>query len=539
LGFHTGHLSRKLSAMNCRLAKLLLPALALFLFGFSAGHAVEAADFFSDGPIAHLQITIPPDGISQLRTNAREYVKATVREGTNNWTAVGIHLKGSIGSFRNLEGKPAFTLSFDRFIPGQRFYRQRKIHLNNAVEDPSYMNELIGGELFRRAGIPAPRATHALAELNGRPLGLYVLKEAFTEDFLAQYFRHPDGNLYDIAREGHDVNELMEKDFGKGPTDRSDLESLAAAALEPDFRRRQERFARTLDVDRFLSFMAMEILVGHRDGYSLARNNFRVYQDVDSGRMVFLPHGMDQLFGNPRSTIYPKMNGLVARALMDLPENRIAYRQRCALLTTNVLRPEKINQYLDRALSHLRSAVDLEMAANLDREARALKERIASRFAQVEKQLEQGPLELLRFENHVATAFDWKPVDIPEGGDLTETTLTDSRPALVIRAGPVTSASWRARVLLPRGRYQLEGAIKTENVERLKFGKNHGAILKVPAATSARTEPMLGTRPWRVVQVPFEIAEREKEIELICELRAAKGTAWFDRNSLRLIRIER
>jgi hypothetical protein len=255
--------------------------------------------------------------------------------------------------------------------------------------------------------------------------------------------------------------------------------------------------------------------------------------------MVFLPHGMDQLFGNPRSTIYPKMNGLVARAFMEMPENRIAYRKRCALLATNVLRPEKINQCIDQALVRLRPEVDRELAASLDREATALKERIASRIVQIGKQLEQGPLELLRFENHVAAAFDWRPFDFPEGGDLAETTLADSKHVLVIRAGPLTSASWRAKVLLPRGRYRLEGAVKTEDVQRLKFGRNHGAVLKVPAATPARTEPLLGTQPWKTVQVTFEVAEREKEIELICELRAAKGTAWFDRSSLRLVRIEK
>ena len=45
---------------------------------------------------------------------------------------------------------------------------------------------------------------------------------------------------------------------------------------------------------------------GHRDGYCLARNNFRVYHDVDSGRFVFFPHGMDVLFGNPRAAIEPR-----------------------------------------------------------------------------------------------------------------------------------------------------------------------------------------------------------------------------------------
>ena len=493
---------------------------------------------FTNASIPRLKISIPAEGISALRTNARDYVRATVREGSNVWSDVGIHLKGSIGSFRSIDGKPGFTLSFERFVPEQRFHGLRKIHLNNSVEDASYMNELIGSELFRAANVPAARTTHALVELNERQLGLYVLKEGFAEEFLARYFRHPDGNLYDIAREGHDVNEPMEKAFGKGPDDRSDLEALADAALEPDLSRRQERLRKILDVDRFLSFMAMEILLGHRDGYCLARNNFRVYHDVDSGRMIFLPHGMDQLFGNARAAVQPMMNGIVARALMEGPEGRIAYRTRCAFLFTNLFSASRINGRIDASVAHIYPALGREEGAALQREASALKLRIAARIAEVDRQLQQPALELLRFQNNVGAPSSWQPVDVPEGGRLVQTNTAHGKQALVISAGPITSASWRAKVLLPRGRYRFEASLKTEGVERLKFGKNHGAVIKVPTVPSARPEPLLGSQPWKSLQVPFEVGEREQEIDLVCELRASKGTAWFDKESLRLVRLE-
>jgi hypothetical protein len=526
---------------HVRQPKLLPQALALsfLLTGMMPALSATPGDtLFTNGPVPHFRITIPEEAISELRTNARQYVRATVHEGTNAWPAVGVHLKGSIGSFRSIDGKPGLTLSFEKFVPEQRFHGLRKIYLNNSVEDASYMNELLGNELFRAAGVPAPRVTHALVDLNDRPLGLYVLKEGFAEEFLARYFPHPDGNLYDIARDGHDVNEPMEKAFGKGPDDRSDLEALADAALEPDLPRRQQRLGRTLDVDRFFSFMAMEILLGHRDGYCLARNNFRVYQDLDSGRMVFLPHGMDQLFGNPRAMVQPMMNGLVARALMEGQEWRVAYRSRCTMLFTNVFQLGRINELIDKTLARLQPALSREAGVTLQREAAALKERIAARIAEIERQLQQPPLELLRFGNNTAAPSSWQPVDIPEGGHLVQTNAPDGKRALMIRAGPVTSASWRAKVLLPRGRYRFEGALKTDGVERLKFGRNHGAVIKVSTVPSARPEPLLGSQPWKGLQVPFEVSERELEVELVCELRAGKGTAWFDKESLRLVRIE-
>ena len=522
--------------------KDLLCALSLLLalaHGFTDAFAQDAGtELFTNGSVRRIEITIPPDGIAELRANARQYVIARVREGTNTFATVGVHLKGSLGSFRGLDAKPALTLSFDKRAAGQRFHGLRKIHLNNSVEDPSYMNELIGSDTFRAAGVPTPRVAHALVELNGRRLGLYVLKEGFTEDFLGLYFRNPSGNLYDIARDGHDVNEPMDKALGANPGDRSDLEALAAAAEEPDLARRWTRLQATLDMDRFLSFMALEVMLGHRDGYSMARNNFRVYHDVDSGRLIFFPHGMDILFGNSRAASEPRMNGLVARAVMETPEGRRAYRNRCALLLTNVFDVKKIMERIDSTLLVLRPALLREEAAILEREAVALKQRISARVGELERQLREPPLELLRFSDGIAKLSSWQPFDVPAGGSMAQTNTADGKRALAIHAGPVTSASWRAKVLLPPGQFRFQGSVKTVSVEPLGFGKNHGATLRVSGVSAVRPAGLLGDQSWKLLQVSFQTSAREEEVELVCDLRARRGTAWFDLESLRVVRLK-
>ena len=168
---------------------------------------------------------------------------------------VAIHLKGSIGSFREVDDKPDLTLDFNRFNAGQKFHGLRRIHLNNSVEDPSYCNELLGGELFRAAGIPAPRVAHAVVTLNGRRLGLFVLKEGFTEDFLGCYFKQVGGNLYEPG-DGHDVNQQLKNNSILAPKQDSGprLRHWRDAALEADPARRWPRLEQTLDVDRVRGF---------------------------------------------------------------------------------------------------------------------------------------------------------------------------------------------------------------------------------------------------------------------------------------------
>src|SRR5207248_5641745 len=135
---------------------------------------------------------------------------------------------------------------------------------------------------------------------------------------------------------GHDADEPLKLVSGSGPNDQPDLKTLTAAAQESDLRERWRRLEQVLDVERFVSFMAMEVITGHRDGYCLARNNFRIYHDLDTDKIIFLPHGMDQLFGKADAPIQPQMSGLVARAVLEIPEGRQRYRQRLASLLTNV-----------------------------------------------------------------------------------------------------------------------------------------------------------------------------------------------------------
>ena len=168
-------------------------------------------------------------GNSWERTN----VLATVREGDAVYRNVAIHLKGGAGSFRSVDQKPALTLTFDKVDGAQRFHGLKKIHLNNSVQDPSYLSEQLSRELFEAAGVPVPRASHAVVELNGRALGLYVMVEGWNKQFLKRHFQNTKGNLYDGGF-AKDITYPLEVNSGDNPNDRSALDALVQAAQEPN-----------------------------------------------------------------------------------------------------------------------------------------------------------------------------------------------------------------------------------------------------------------------------------------------------------------
>ena len=87
-------------------------------------------------------------------------MKATIREA-DRVAVVALKLKGAAGSFREWDDRPALTLNMHKFNKGGTFHGLVKFHLNNSVQDETYLHELLCSELFRRAGIPAPRVTRA------------------------------------------------------------------------------------------------------------------------------------------------------------------------------------------------------------------------------------------------------------------------------------------------------------------------------------------------------------------------------------------
>lgn len=214
----------------------------------------------------------------------------------------------------------------DKFVPDQLLHGLDKLHLNNAVQDGTYLNELLCSELFRRAGVPAPQVTHARLKLNDRAWASMCSRPVSTRLFLKRYFSKAKGNLYDGGF-CQEIDGELDRDEGKGPDDRSDLKALADACRVPDEAERVKAIEARLNVDAFITFMAMEAMTEHWDGYCMNRNNYRLYFDPEDGnRAHFLPHGMDQMFGDPGASVLGEPQALVASVVMRQPEWRAKYR---------------------------------------------------------------------------------------------------------------------------------------------------------------------------------------------------------------------
>ena len=85
----------------------------------------------------------------------------------------------------------------DKFVDGQHFHGHGQVPPGQLGAGPQLLSELICGEMFRAAGVPASRCAHAIVTINGKPKGLYYLKEGYDIAFLKRHFGTKNGNFYD------------------------------------------------------------------------------------------------------------------------------------------------------------------------------------------------------------------------------------------------------------------------------------------------------------------------------------------------------
>ncbi|MSQ96724.1 MAG: hypothetical protein EXR98_19520 [Gemmataceae bacterium] len=352
--------------------------------------AKQSAAFFKSDKVLDLVIDLGPKDLDALRRNPRAYAKATLKDGDKTYKDIGIHIKGAAGSFRGIDDKPGLTLNMNKFDQEKLFYGMDKWHLANSVQDPSYLSELICGELFRAAGVPAARVAHATLTINGRKRGLYYLKEGYDKHFLHQQFKNHHGNLYDggFLRE---IDQPLQLLMGRADVkDRADLKALAAAAREPDAKKRFDRLEKVLDMDRFISYLVLEAITWDWDGYPMNRNNYRLYHDPERDKIVFLPSGMDQMFGNPGGPILPGFQGMVASAVVNSPEGKKRYYARMAEIHKDIFKPDVMLKRLDELQARVQPvlrSIDKGAGNDFPNQVNRLRDGIRQRHKSIEQQL--------------------------------------------------------------------------------------------------------------------------------------------------------
>jgi hypothetical protein len=514
-----------------------------------------------DGPVLHWDVQVRRSGLEKLRKSGGpwnreqdEDATATVRAGGQVWTNVAVHLKGAAGSFRPVDDLPALTLNFGKFQDGQTCLGHRKLHLNNSVQDPARMDEILASEMYIQSGVPTPRATRALVSLNGRYLGIYVLKGGWDKPFLKQHFGSSKGNFYDPGFL-KDLDTNLERDSGEGVADWADLVALRQALRVEDPGQRLEQAGRHLDLDRITTLAALQILLDDWDGYLRNRNNYRVYHAPDSDRLVLMPHGMDQLWRSPRGSFTPPLTSLLGRRLFTVPAmaERLSLRMRD--LTNTVFHPGFVDGVFAEAQARLRERLEQEgRVSEFDPVQRAVDEtlrRTRQRMAAFAGQPYQPP-QTAQFDNDGRMRLTGWQTAAPGEADpqpVSPVAADDGSHVYRLTATPGENrTSLQKRLLLPPGLYRFEARVRTRAVSGLgaSLGVESGRRGQRFEEEQVMIKRVTGTREWTSISREISLQARDgrgprrpgggpgggadasREVLLHAELIGQAGVAEFD-----------
>lgn len=265
-----------------------------------SGTVDTSAALFDQDSLPRFDITLSQEAIGSLTNSPSTYVHATLRYGDITLNDVAVRIKGE-SSLRTITQKAAFKIKLDEYVSGQNLLGLHRITLNNLSQDPTMMAERLAYHMFNAAKLPAPRCNHALVYVNDDFYGVYANIESEDKVFLRRFFTSASGNLYEDAEVDFIAGNEDKFDLqtNEAANDRSDLRAFVAAIAAASDENFLADMSATLDTTHFLKYSAIEGAIDQWDGYAYTYfdpNNFRIYHDPASGKLTFLPWGLDLTF---------------------------------------------------------------------------------------------------------------------------------------------------------------------------------------------------------------------------------------------------
>ena len=319
---------------------------ALIVIAPASGAAQTTDDLFNPDVVNRLDLLVNTRDWEKLKANFQlnDYYPADLQWNGLIVRNVGIRSRGRAS--RN-ENKPALRIDINRYTTGQQFLGLKSILLDNLVQDPTGIKELVTMRLYQRIGVPAPRETHVALYVNNTYAGLYGLIEAIDKDFLARVFgeREPgntenDGYLFEYEWVDPWFWNYLGNDLQPYATrfDPKTHEQAPMAELYGPI----EEMVRTinqasdfvsgvspyLDLPLLMRHLAVQNFVAEPDGIlgGVGTANFNLYRFEASTRYQFIPWDEDIAF---ESTEWPisrmHQEYVLMRRAMEVPSLRDAY----------------------------------------------------------------------------------------------------------------------------------------------------------------------------------------------------------------------
>jgi spore coat protein CotH len=343
---------------------------AIALSAASAGSARAADPIFNQGVLHEFRIVMDPADWKSLRDNFRgnQYYAANISVDGEVLQQVGIRSRGK-GS-RSGE-KPGLLIDTNKYVSNQEFHGLKKLVLDNVIQDASFLHEPLAYQVFEAMGIASPAISYTRLTVNDEFWGVYWLIENIDKNFLAARVGDKEGNLfkyeyledYRFTEKQGDPRTYLSIFQPETHEDDPDPTALAefirVTNTAPD-----AGFAATVapfvDVDKFLTYIAVENAIAGQDGFIgiQGMNNFYIYQFTGQTKFQIIPWDQDTTFVSGNWPVSDRLDtNVLTKKLLADPVKKAFYLAQIKAAAARAVNPGFLLPKLEAYYAVARNAV--------------------------------------------------------------------------------------------------------------------------------------------------------------------------------------
>ena len=312
---------------------------------------------------------------------------------------IGVRYKGNGTYFEGIaKGKVSLKLDFSEYVKGQKLGTLKKLNLHSNITDASCMNEVLAFQLFRDAGVPAPRTSYArlYVTIQGHDrdgyAGLFSVVENPDEQFIAArglpasgaIFKPVASNLFaDLGSDWKRYNQTYDPKTTVTPEQQQrviDFARLVSKGTDAQFAAQLGDF---LDLQETARYLAVVVFLSDLDGLLGPGQNYYLYLDPRTQKFSFIAWDQDHSFGQffrgtqasreQLSILHPwTESSRFLERLFQVDGFKKLYLARLQEFSATIFRPERFHRQVDDLAAVLRPAIKEESGERLQRFDRAV-----------------------------------------------------------------------------------------------------------------------------------------------------------------------
>ncbi len=284
--------------------------LFVFLFPSTLLFAQSPGDnFFAEGIVHDIRFNFSQTGYwDSLKANyiLDAYMRCDVTVDGVAYPVSGVKFKGN-SSYNNPNNKKPFRLDVAEYGGKLEVDGMKKLVLNNAFKDPTFLREKLMLDFLVAHGIAAPRATFARLYINNKYWGLYSVVEDVNKTFLKTRFGNKGGNLFKGDPRGtlnyKGTQQAMyatdyELKTNETENDWSDLIHFTDVLNNTPAAQLRDSLSRYMNMESWFSYWAAHSLFVNLDSYIGSGHNYFIYHNTETDKFEWITWDANEAFGN-------------------------------------------------------------------------------------------------------------------------------------------------------------------------------------------------------------------------------------------------